>query len=148
MPSRKVQPPSYQFINNQPTTNTFNAITTDNKLSRIQPFEQQRESNNFKAPMTIKLRHNNSSSSTSNRTHINQHFYIKNKLYNLTDQNSKHFFDKAAHAKETNRFEDFYDNFFPEAYPPQGNSKKIDFHFLKNGDLVEKKRRTSHLFSL
>jgi len=155
LPTRRLQPASYNDYNNESVTysdehkrsNPANNKSSYNRLYHDRE-HQQSVANNLKSPTTIKLRHANTSSSNSNRAHLNQHFYIKNKLYNLTDQNSKHFFEKASHSKQTNRFEDFYDNFYPVAYPQQGKSKNSEFHFLKNSDLIENKRRSAHLFNL
>lgn len=81
----------------------------------------------------------------NNQVHINQHFYVKNKLYNLNEQNSKHFFEKA-HA-QTNRFEDLYDNPYVTFNGNNGTKSKNELSH-RNSELIEHKRRSAHLFNL
>lgn len=106
----------------------LNSALTKPKAHIAQPLQQQ----------AIKLRNNN-----VNQTHINQHFYLKNKLYNLNEHNSKAFFEKSNSTAQTNRFEDLYDNF---SFPASNKNHRANF--TKNSELIENKRRSAHLFNL
>ena len=70
--------------------------------------------------------------------HINHLFCLKNKLYNLNEQTSKHF------MSHTNRFEDLYDSAYSSF-----NNRTSRNDFCKLNDLENNvKRRSTHLFNL
>lgn len=127
------------------------------QLQQFQHFQKQsKEYENYQQYEKMKSKKLNSPPPTKLRSqpqqHINQHIFIKNKLYNLNEQNSKHFFEKSLmNSKDnnsnqnkgsTNRFEDLYDNQFM-AFPNKTAGKS----FSKNGESTHK-RRSAHLFNL
>jgi hypothetical protein len=104
------------------------------------------KSKKLNSPPPTKLRNSNNNQHV-NQTHINQHIFIKNKLYNLNEQNSKHFFEKNINSNSNNsnnssRFEDLYENQFM-AFPHKSTSKSSS----KNSESTHK-RRSAHLFNL
>ena len=152
--TRKFQmPPSYSDYNTQieAEQQTHNEeIKNNQNQNRQSKYFQENFQSIFTKPkvqtapqalqqQTIKMRNN-----SNNQTHINQHFYLKNKLHNLNEQNSKAFFEKTgSSAAQTNRFEDLYDNF---AFPTSNKNHRANF--TKNSELMENKRRSAHLFNL
>jgi hypothetical protein len=142
--------------NNNNITNTYNSeqkkYETNIKNSNLQYlFEHlNRSSSNSKNFNTNKYsitnrnfaNNNNTNSPNANATnnhhhHINQLFYLKNKLYNLNEQNSKQI---LAH---TNRFEDLYDKNYCTSLNNNINSNRP-----VNSEPENNKRRSAHLFNL